>query len=105
MLPRMIASPTTYKLIVPKEVEQKIRYLIHKFPNTEWSGVLFYTHTGDFEHNNLVLTCKDLFPMDLGSSGFTQFKMNEDVTGYIAQNLDLFDCEIGIVHSHHTMGK
>jgi hypothetical protein len=43
--------------------------------------------------------------MDLGSGTFTSFKMSEDVATYIAQNPELFDCEIGILHSHHTMGK
>ena len=85
-------------------MEEKIRYLIRKYPSTEWSGVLFYKHTGTFEDNNLVLTCEDFLPMDLGSSGWTEFKMNEDVVGYIADNMELFDCEIGILHSHHSLG-
>lgn len=42
--------------------------------------------------------------MDLGTSGWTEFKMNEDVTSYMAENIELFDCEMGLVHSHHTMG-
>ena len=42
--------------------------------------------------------------MDLGTSGWTEFKMTEDVTAYIADNLDLFDCETGLIHSHHSIG-
>lgn len=41
--------------------------------------------------------------MDLGNATFTEFKMNEDVAAYMAQNIELFDCEIGLVHSHHQM--
>lgn len=65
--------------------------------------MLFYTHQGTFEDNNLVVTCQDIFPMDLGTSGWTEFKMNEDVAAYMADNIELFDCETGLVHSHHIL--
>ena len=41
--------------------------------------------------------------MDLGSPGFTQFKMDETVTAYIADNLELFNCDIQLIHSHNKM--
>lgn len=97
-IPPITKGSSTYKLIVPTKVEEKIRYLIRKFPHTEWSGVLFITHTGTFEDNDLVITCEDIYPMDLGTSGWTEFKMSEDVAAYMADNLELFDCEIGLVH-------
>lgn len=92
-----------YKLIVPENVEEKIRYLLRKFPNTEWSGVLFVTHQGSFENNDLVITCKDIYPMDLGNATFTEFTMNEDVAAYMSENIDLFDCDLQLIHSHHQM--
>ena len=104
-LPQLIKQSSTYKMIVPAKVEAKIRYLLRKFPHTEWSGVLFIKHTGSFENNDLVITCEDLYPMDLGTTGWTEFKMNEDVTAYMAENLELFECDTALVHSHHTMGK
>ena len=103
-LPQLVKGQSIYKLIVPQDVEEKIRYLIRKFPSTEWSGVLFITHQGSFENNDLVITCKDIFPMDLGSAGWTEFRMSEDVAAYMAQNIELFDCEIGLLHSHHQLG-
>ena len=66
--------------------------------------MLFYTHTGSFETNDLEIHCEDLYPMDLGTGGWTEFKMTEDVTAYIVDNLDLFNCDQGLIHSHHTMG-
>ena len=42
--------------------------------------------------------------MDLGTGTFTDFKMDESVVGYIAENIDLFGCDTGLVHSHHHMG-
>lgn len=104
-LPQLVKMLDTYSLIVPKHVEEKIRYLLRKYPNTEWSGVLFYSHTGTFEGKDLVITCEDLFPMDLGTTGWTEFKMTEDVTSYMAEHIELFECETGLIHSHHTMGK
>lgn len=92
-----------YKLIVPENVEEKIRYLLRKFPSTEWSGVLFVTHQGTFENNDLVITCKDIYPMDLGNATFTEFTMNEDVAAYMSENIELFDCDLQLIHSHHQM--
>lgn len=93
----------SYVLQIPKKVEEKIRYLQKKFPSTEWSGVLFYTHTGSFEENNLEITCQDIYPMDLGNSTYTEFNMSDDVAAYMADNLELFECDLGLVHSHHSM--
>lgn len=42
--------------------------------------------------------------MDLGSGTFTSFTNDESVVAYIAENIDLFACDMGLVHSHHTMG-
>jgi hypothetical protein len=102
-LPQLVKGSSIYKLIVPEKVEEKIRYLLRKFPSTEWSGVLFTTHQGSFEENNLVITCEDIYPMDLGNSTYTEFKMSEDVAAYMAENIELFDCDLQLVHSHHVM--
>ena len=104
-LPKLIKQSIIYKLYVPEKVEEKIRYLIRKYPHTEWSGVLFYKHSGTFENGDLEIICEDIYPMDLGTSGWTEFKMNEDVAAYMADNIDLFECETGLIHSHHSMGK
>ena len=94
---------TSYKMFIPLEVERKIRYLLRKFPSTEWSGVLFTTHTGSFEDNNLEIKCHDIYPMDLGNATFTSFSMSEDVAAYMAEHIELFDCDLQLVHSHHRM--
>ena len=41
--------------------------------------------------------------MDLGNATFTEYKMDENVAGYMAQNIELFDCDLQLVHSHHVM--
>lgn len=104
-LPQLVKRSSSYKLIVPVKVEEKIRYLLRKFPHTEWSGVLFYTHQGSFENNDLVITCEDIYPMDLGNATYTEFSMSEDVAAYMAENIELFDCDTALCHSHHTMSS
>lgn len=99
----LIKNASSYKMIIPEKVEEKIRYLQRKYPSTEWSGVLFYTYEGSFETNDLVITCQDIFPMDLGNATYTEYNMSSDVTKYIAENPDLFTCMTGLVHSHHSM--
>lgn len=77
--------------------------MCRKFPTLEWSGVLFTSYEGNFEDGSLVITCQDLYPMDLGTSTYTDFKMDETVAGYIAENIDLFGCDMNLLHSHNNM--
>ena len=102
-LPPLVKGSTTYKLKVPRKVEEKIRYLCRKFPTLEWSGILFTSYEGNFEDGSLVITCQDLYPMDLGTSTYTDFKMDETVAGYIAENINLFGCDMNLIHSHNQM--
>jgi hypothetical protein len=41
--------------------------------------------------------------MDLGTSTYTDFKIDETVAGYIAENIDLFGCDMNLIHSHNQM--
>lgn len=102
-LPPLVKGSTTYKLKVPRKVEEKIRYLCRKFSTLEWSGILFTSYEGNFEDGSLVITCQDLYPMDLGTSTYTDFKMDESVAGYIAENIELFGCDMNLIHSHNQM--
>lgn len=103
-LPPIVKSPTSYKMFIPAKVENKIRILLNSIYNIEWSGVLFYTYTGSFENNDLVITCEDIYPMNIGNSVYTEFENTPDIAGYIVDN-QLFDCCHGLVHSHHTMAR
>lgn len=94
-----------YRLVIPEEVESKIRFLCDKIHDVEWSGTLFYNIEGTFEDNNLVATCKDVYLMDIGSAAYTEFNMSPDVISYMAQNPELLDCKTGLIHSHNNMAK
>lgn len=92
-----------YKLVIPAEVEKKIRFACQKVWNTEWSGTLFFTHEGSFENNDLVIRCVDIYIMDIGTQAYTEFDMNPDVIAYMCENPELLDCQMGLIHSHNNM--
>ena len=103
MKPTMKKGSTTYKIIIPDKVERLIRFLCERVWDTEWSGVLFYTPTGNFEDGSLEIHCEDIFPMDIGSTTYTEFNMSPDVISYMAQKPELLDCKMGLIHSHNNM--
>lgn len=94
-----------YKIIITTEVERKIRYICQKVWNVEWSGVLFFTYSGSFENNDLVIRCVDIYVMDIGSQAYTEFDMDPNVIAYICESEDpnLLDCQMGLIHSHNNM--
>lgn len=92
-----------YKLIIPAEVERKIRFACQRVWDTEWSGTLFFTHEGSFENNDLVIRCVDIYIMDIGTQAYTEFDMNPDVIAYMCENPELLDCQMGLIHSHNNM--
>ena len=92
-----------YKMIIPAEVERKIRFACQKVWNTEWSGTLFFTHEGSFENNDLVIRCVDIYIMDIGTQAYTEFDMNPDVIAYMTEHSELLDCQLGLIHSHAGM--
>lgn len=102
----LIKRSGTFKLIVTEELERKIRYYLDRFPNTEYSGTLFYRVTGSFEEMNLEVTAFDFLLQDIGTSTYTEFNMSPDVVAYMVDNPELLDENVyqGLMHSHHTMG-
>ena len=99
----LVKQSASFKMIIPAEVERQIRFLCERVWDTEWSGVLFYTPSGDFADGSLEIRCVDIFPMDIGSSTYTEFNMSPDVIGYMAQKPELLDCKMGLIHSHNNM--
>lgn len=92
----------SYKLIIPERVEKMIREWCSLSPNNEWSGTLFYTIEGSFENKDLVLTAQDFYVSDIGTAGFTRYKVTPEICNYMIEH-DLLDCKTGLIHSHDTM--
>ena len=93
----------TFKLIISEEVERKIRYICQQVWNDEWSGTLFYKPEGKFEDGSLTIRCVDIYVMDIGTAAYTEFDMSPDVVSYMANNPELLDCQMGLIHSHNNM--
>ena len=102
---KLLKEEGTFDLIIPEDVEKKIRYMCQKVNSIEWSGTLFFKSEGKYEDDTLVIRCVDFFLMDIGSAAYTEFDMSPDVVGYMTENPELLDCQMGLIHSHNNMSK
>ena len=91
-----------FTLIIEKEVQAKIDYFCLKIHNVEWSGPLFYEEEGSIADNNLVIRVKDIFLMDIGTSGYTEYDESPDIISYRIEK-DLLGMRMGLIHSHNNM--
>lgn len=94
-------------MIIPEEVEAKIRHLCNRVHDVEWSGTLFYKAEGSMEDGTFKVTCVDFFVMDIGTTGFTQYDESVEVVDYMCQHPELLENGIyqGLIHSHNNMAK
>lgn len=100
---RKSTKKTEYIINIPSDVEYKIRILCAMSPDLEWSGILFYNISGSFD-SGITVTCKDIFVMDSGSYGETEFDWaSPDIAAYVAENPGCMECYQGLIHSHHNM--
>ena len=99
------ANSTSCKLIIPSEVEEKIRHLCSIIHDVEWSGVLFYRPEGNLDDGTFKATCVDIFVMDIGNATFTSYTESPDVISYQVAHKELLSPNIqeALVHSHNNM--
>lgn len=96
------------KLVIPNQILDKIAYL-HKevTKNTEWSCILIYkTIEGSIEdHENWILEIEDIIPMDVGTSGYTEYeiKAEDEYATDIWMEALMQDKKMGHLHTHHSM--
>ena len=90
-------------MLVTEGLEEKIRKSCKLFKDKEWSGVLFYTVDGSFETKDIHIKALDYFPMDIGTSSYTEFEQSPDVVGYMIDNPGLLGSNMGLIHSHNKM--
>lgn len=102
---RLVHRQDIFKIVIPVEVEKKIRFLCENIWDVEWSGVLFYKIEGAFEDKSLTIRCVDLFQMDIGVSTYTEFNISPDITTYMVDHPELLEEGVyqGLIHSHNNM--
>ncbi len=93
------------KLIIPEDVKAIVDQLHRDIGAIEWSGVLFYDLVdGDISTlKDLVFKAKLVYPLDIGSASYTEFDGNGDLTEAYKMDESLYDCENGLIHTHHSM--
>lgn len=100
----IIISNTRGTLNISKQIEEQIDLLHTVVGPKEWSGVLLYTVNGDVD-SNVDVDVKGLFPMDIGSSAYTEYEFDENI-------MDMYDMypnalseqwRLGHIHTHHNM--
>jgi len=95
------------KLIISSELEEQIDTFHAIAGATEWSGILLYViKEGDISKpESLVIEVKGIFPMDIGTPGYTEYDYDE-------RTLDMYDLypdalteewRLGHIHTHHSM--
>lgn len=91
------------KLIIPKKVSHQIRWLCNEISEIEWSGILMYKLVGNFHTGNFHCVVKDVYPMNVGNSAYTEYEFDENFTKFRMENLNSLENELGHIHSHHSM--
>jgi hypothetical protein len=97
---------TIGKIIITKELQKIIDYLHTTIGSTEWSGILFYQLTkGDLNTlRDLEFNAKFLYPMNVGSSAYTEFEYSGEIMNAYDIYPEAIECSTGLLHTHHNMG-
>lgn len=98
-------TPPSFKLVISKEAQDEINELCTKISNTEWSGTVFFTISGDTDNiADLTITVVKVFLQDIGTSTYTEYEFTPEFANFLANNSELMGNTIsGHIHSHHSM--
>lgn len=91
-------------LNINKQIEEQIDLLHTVVGAKEWSGVLLYTVNGDID-SNVDVEVQGLFPMDIGTSAYTEYEFDENIMDMYDMYPDALDKQwrLGHIHTHHNM--
>ena len=90
---------------MPDRILNQIQWLCKEIPKVEWSGILFYSIEGTIrEPEKMVLTLKDILPMQKGTASYTEYSFDERVIDYRMENEEADEWKVAHIHSHNTMG-
>jgi proteasome lid subunit RPN8/RPN11 len=97
---------TIGKIVITKELQKIIDYLHSTIGSIEWSGILFYQLTkGNLNTlRDLEFSAKFLYPMNVGSSAYTEFEYSGEVMNAYDVYPEGIENSTGLIHTHHNMG-
>ena len=91
------------KITIPPQVGEQIKYTCNRFPNLEWSGVVFYTPKNSMKKSEIFnILLVDLFPMNIGYEATTMSEFNEKIMDYQIKK-GYQTLPYAIIHSHNQM--
>ena len=111
----MLKTKNKAKLLISKDLVNKVTYLHRKIKAVEWSGILLYSvEKGSIEHpDSLVLKAQNFHLMDIGTSTYTEYDFGPEIMDMYDEypDADPFKAEeekrapwkIGHIHTHHDM--
>lgn len=95
----------TVKLILSKRLLNQIIVAHKMVGDIEWSGVLLFKELeGSLESDNLKLFADYVHVLDVGTSGFTEYNIDESIVEMYDEFPDAMEYQIAQAHSHHAMG-
>ena len=103
ILPELVKLEQSYKIRITEKLENKIIESCKLNWDVEWSGVLFYDTKSSFGKEDFEIIALDYYPMDIGSSGYTEFTESPEIIGYMSDNIELLSMNMGLIHSHNNM--
>lgn len=108
-----------FEVTISERAQRQIDFLCATFPNTEWSGAVFYKLANeDFdllelleEGKTIPLEVIGLYPLDLGDGSATQYKADDPTLfqyltnhpEYISTESSTENVYQGHIHSHHSL--
>ena len=92
-------------LIITDVVLNQIKILCDRWPNLEWSGILFLGVEGDTaDIGKMIFKAKYIHLMDVGTSTYTEYGADESIIDLFEAHPELMEKKQGHIHSHNKMG-
>ena len=99
-------KPTLEHIDLTKKIPLKIsdnvlnqsRFLCRNISEVEWSGILFFSTTGEFGKDDFEITTEYIFPMNKGTKTYTEFETTPDYIDFIMNNPQALQWQRGLVH-------
>lgn len=98
ILPELVKLEQSYKIRITEKLENKIIESCKLNWDVEWSGVLFYDTKSSFGKEDFEIIALDYYPMDIGTTGYTEFTESPEIIGYMSDNIELLSMNMGLIH-------
>lgn len=92
------------KVVIPVKLANDLKQVSLMAGKDEWSGILYWILEGNLDKKDIICKCTYFYPMDIGSSSYTEHKYETDFVDVFTEKPELLKTRMAHVHSHATMG-